>query len=200
MNVFIFFSGVTADPVLRVPTKSQVQIKKKMSVTDINKRKLRSLLGNKELVHEILKEKSKNLSEQKIHVARRGKKRKRSDDLACGTLKKPKETTLNGRRILRSGICTSPKVVKKRGRRSWGGPRSLARLIQTSMQSSEVTEIAQVDEPTERPTRTTRTHGEMDEYVSVVKEKKIWKVTLCNEKKQNVLTVEVCTLLMSLFC
>lgn len=48
------------------------------------------------------------------------------------------------------------------------------------------------DDEVLRLTRTTRTHGVLDECVSVLKEGRVWKITLCNERKKNALTAEMC--------
>ena len=173
------------------------------NVTDIDKRKLRSL-ANKEMVDEILKVKSMTKELKKYQRGRgRGRKRTQLHD-SCEVFdqeaKKLRSSPLNGQIIEKtllsekSGLpCQSP----KRGTLKKGGKNSPGRIGKNGLTKSIMAEVD--DDEVSRLTRTTRTHGVLDECVSVLKERSVWKITLCSEKKKNALTTEVCYLYSVLF-
>lgn len=165
------------------------QLKK---VTDIDKRKLRSL-ANKEMVDEILKVKNMT-KELKKYQRGRGRGRKRTQlHESCEAFdqgpKKLRSSPINGQIIEKTLLselpCESPKrgTVKKVGKKSPGRPGK------NGLTKSLMAELD--DDAISRLTRTTRTHGVLDECVSVLKELSVWKITLCSEKKKNALTTEV---------
>ena len=191
-----FFSGINASCVTHLES-SKPEMRQLRKVTDIDKRKLRSL-ANKEMVDEILKAKSMTKELKKYQRGRgRGKKRSQlheSCEVFDQEAKKLRSSPLNGQIIektLLSGLpCRSPKRgMMKGGKKSPGRPgkNGLTKSIMAELDEDEVSRL----------TRTTRTHGVLDECVSVLKEGSVWKITLCSEKKKNALTTEVGGLYLS---
>ena len=205
---FAFCSGITAACVHHLDSKPERQLRK---VTDMDKRRLKGL-ANKEMVKEILKvhdTKKECHKYQRVRGRGRGSKRyplSASNDM-CGTdTKKFRASLLNGQfteRTLHTGLTFQSQnkrtrsvkaksavkdMAKKKGLRTCGHSRQKP----LSMSLNELDNSEMVDEALlSRSTRTTRTLGTLDEFVSVNKEGRVWKITLCSEKKQNALTTEV---------
>lgn len=176
--------GINAAFVTHLESKHP-EMRQLRKVTDIDKRKLRSL-QNKEMVDEILK--VKNMTQElKKYQRGRGRGRKRSQlsdpcEVFTQEAKKLRPGPLNGRVIgqtVFSGLSrkslggASPKKGEKKspGKR---GKNGLTCSLLDGLDDDEVLRL----------TRTTRTHGVLDECVSVLKEGRVWKITLCNERKK----------------
>ncbi|XP_073233739.1 chromodomain Y-like protein 2 isoform X1 [Porites lutea] len=187
--------GINASCVTHLET-SKPELRQLKKVTDIDKRKLKGLV-NKEMVDEILKVKNMTTELKKFQQGRgRGRKRSQIPDV-CDVL----GTELDGRKKLKTnpingainehtllaevaGKCPGKAAgKKKKGLKSPGRPRKNG--LTHSMVELDESEMA-------RLMRTTRTHGVLDECVSVIKEGRVWKITLCSEKKRNALTTEMC--------
>lgn len=183
--------GINASCVTHLES-NKPEMRQLRKVTDIDKRKLRSL-ANKEMVDEILKVKSM-ANELKKYQRGRGRGKKRSQihevcEVFGQEAKRLRSSPLNGQIIektLFSGLpCRSPKrdTIKN------GGKKSPGRTGKNGLTRSLIAELG--DDEVSRLTRTTRMHGVLDECVSVMKEGSVWKITLCSEKKKNALTTEV---------
>lgn len=192
-------TGINASCVTHLET-SKPELRQLKKVTDIDKRKLKGL-ANKEMVDEILKVKNMTTELKKFQRGRgRGRKRSQIPDV-CDVLgaeldgrKKLKTSPINGaineHTLLAevAGKCPGKAAgKKKKGLKSPGRPRKNG--LTHSMVELDESEMA-------RLMRTTRTHGVLDECVSVIKEGRVWKITLCSEKKRNALTTEVCLVLL----
>ena len=189
--MFLFLSGINTTCVTHLESKKP-EMRQLRKVTDIDKRKLRSL-ANKDMIDEILKV-NKTTKELKKYQRGRGRGRKRSQlsdscEVFAEEAKKLRPGPLNGQIIehtLFSGLpCQSPKrgSPKKGAKKSPGrrGKNGLTRSLMEALDDDEVLRL----------TRTTRTHGVLDECVSVLKEGSVWKITMCSERKKNALTTEV---------
>ena len=191
MHKHNFLPGINAAFVTHLESKHP-EMRQLRKVTDIDKRKLRSL-QNKEMVDEILK--VKNMSQElKKYQRGRGRGRKRSQfsdpcEVFTQEAKKVRPGPYNGQildQTVFSGLaCKSPRGASpKKGEKKSPGKRGKNGLTCSLMDGLDDDEVL-------RLTRTTRTHGVLDECVSVLKDGRIWKITLCSERKKNALTTEV---------
>ncbi|XP_022806116.1 chromodomain Y-like protein 2 isoform X4 [Stylophora pistillata] len=184
--------GINAAFVTHLESKHP-EMRQLRKVTDIDKSKLRSL-QNKEMVDEILK--VKNMTQELKKYQRglgRGRKRSQLSDpceVFTQEAKKLRPGPLNGRVIgqtVFSGLSRKSLggASPKKGEKKSPGKRGKNGLTCSFLDGLDDDEVL-------RLTRTTRTHGVLDECVSVLKEGRVWKITLCNERKKNALTTEMC--------